>query len=315
MNDKSTEYSPLGSTDEDRSLLDTDSAYGYLRRQRAPRPWLIIANILLFCISILSLAISATLFHEAGGLSLGLFPTKNRLLKATSQPSPILDRITIALLTKRMNGTLLDPNPSIYRLPPSPAVDSAWDRIQTRNPIAISRADILRLNKNPSDAARFPSSWGYGPDDGYIAKIDVFHQIHCLNTLRKHLVFNYPYYFPPSSSSSSSSHQFAELHVSHCVETLLENLMCTANVDLYTHFWMDAQEHAFPDFNIDHKCRDFDAVLAFQEEHSVPVEKFAEVRRPEDYEVHVMSHEFKEVLGWYADGNRDGLEEGEGEIA
>jgi hypothetical protein len=46
--------------------------------------------------------------------------------------------------------------------------------------------------KNPSLAAKFPDSFGYGPD-AYITKIDVFHQIHCLNKLRRSLQPNYGY--------------------------------------------------------------------------------------------------------------------------
>jgi hypothetical protein len=80
---------------------------------------------------------------------------------------------------------------------------------------------------------------------------------------------------------------------------LLENLICSGNVDIYTHYWMDAQKHAFLDFNINHKCRDFDAILAWQEENSIPVEKFATMFTLPGQKVYVMSHEFKEAFEWY----------------
>jgi hypothetical protein len=81
--------------------------------------------------------------------------------------------------------------------------------------------------------------------------------------------------------------------------------MCTGNVDVYTHFWMDAQEHAFPNFNMNHKCRDFDAILAWQKEHAVSVEEFAKVRAPEGGKVRIMGHEFKEVFGWFEEIHPD----------
>ncbi|KFY02194.1 hypothetical protein O988_02328 [Pseudogymnoascus sp. VKM F-3808] len=243
----------------------------------------------------------------------GLFGNElNKLLKLTSESSPILNIIDIPLLTKRMNGTLLETEPlSIYRQPPSPEVDAAWNRIQTRNPIPISLSDLLALGKDPSDTAKFPESFGFGPD-AYIGKIDVFHQIHCLNMLRMSLRPNFDYYYGSRFPPGVPTNKLHNLHLGHCLHILLENLMCSGNVDIYTHYWMDAQKHAFPDFNINHKCRDFDAILAWQEENSIPVEKFATVFAPPGQKVHVMSHEFKEAFEWYdADHPDDGVIEGE----
>lgn len=74
--------------------------------------------------------------------------------------------------------------------------------------------------------------------------------------------------------------------------------MCAGNVDIYTHYWTDVQQQPFPDFNIDHKCRDFDAILAWQEEFSVPVEEFAKVVEPPgDARVFRVGEEMRRVLG------------------
>lgn len=82
--------------------------------------------------------------------------------------------------------------------------------------------------------------------------------------------------------------------------------MCTASVDVYTHFWADAQYNAFPDFSLNHKCRDFEAILKWQEENSVPVPEFEVIRRPDDYKARVMTHRFKELFGWFEDHEDDG---------
>lgn len=113
----------------------------------------------------------------------------------------------------------------------------------------------LALGKDPSDTAKFPESFGFGPD-AYIGKIDVFHQIHCLNMLRMSLRPNFDYYYGSKFPPGVPTNKLHNLHLGHCLHILLENLMCTGNVDIYTHYWMDAQKHAFPDFNINHKCRD-----------------------------------------------------------
>lgn len=153
----------------------------------------------------------------------------------------------------------------IYRLPPSPAVDKAWDRISRVDLISIPEDQILKLGKDPSLTIHSPETWwstAWG--DGYLGQIDVFHQIHCLNTLRKGLVTNYNYYWggkygltPPINFG---------MHMNHCLGTLLENLMCHADVDIVTFNWRETQDEPFPDFAVRKQCRDFDAVVEWQKE-------------------------------------------------
>ena len=59
---------------------------------------------------------------------------------------------------------------------------------------------------------------------------------------------------------------WSDLHKTHlspyCIYLLLHNLMCTAKVDVYTHFWADAQLNAFPEFSLTHKCREFEVLIS-----------------------------------------------------
>ncbi|EOD45791.1 putative tat pathway signal sequence protein [Neofusicoccum parvum UCRNP2] len=96
-----------------------------------------------------------------------------------------------------------------------------------------------------------------------MAEIDVFHQLHCLNSLRKGLIHNYQYYWgdrygldPPIMFSS---------HLNHCMDVLRQNIMCHADVEVITYDWRETQLHPFPNFGINKKCRDFNAVLEWQE--------------------------------------------------
>ncbi|KAF7886837.1 uncharacterized protein EAF02_003484 [Botrytis sinoallii] len=220
--------------------------------------------------------------------------------------APILDAIDIPLSTWRLNGTFLErENESIYRQPPSPEVDAAWARIETQDPIPISREDLINQGKNPDLYAKFPESFGFGPD-AFIGRIDVFHQIHCLNRLRMHLYWSVEYYYPNEQMG-----KYHQLHASHCVYALLQNLMCQGNVDTYGHYWVDMQENAVPDFNINHKCRDFEVILEYHDKIAVPLEKFGALRRPVDEPVRHMTHEAKEVFRWFdnhGDDGQDGTE-------
>ncbi|KAL1311487.1 hypothetical protein AAFC00_001612 [Neodothiora populina] len=255
-------------------------------------------NVLVFVLSLWLFAMSMISFGQGPQGS----RERNHFLKQTSEHSPLLDLIDIPMRTVRLNGTFLEARPvSIFRQPPSPEVDAAWARIETQAPIAISYADVVAQGKDPAMAAKFPESFGLG-SDAYIGRVDVFHQIHCLNRLRMHLQGNYDYYY----GKPDSNNRYHELHVSHCVYMLLQNLMCTANVDVYPHTWLDAQQNAFPDFSINHKCRDFEAILQWHDDNSIPLEDFGALRKPENFTPHIMNHEFKTVFQWYDDHPDDG---------
>ncbi|KAK3934703.1 hypothetical protein QBC46DRAFT_223217, partial [Diplogelasinospora grovesii] len=249
---------------------------------------LLAINILLFVSSGVFLWLAIKNLRKENGSG-----EVNYCLKETSAPSPVLNALEIPLITKIMNGSLI--SSSVWRALPSPEVDLAWSRISTRSPIAISRSDLLKLGKDPADAARFSPSFGFKEGEDYIAKVDVFHQIHCLNMLRMNLDQNYDYYHSKNERSVGGE-GFGELHVTHCLQTLLENLMCTGNVDVYTHTWVDAQKLPYAEFGIQKKCRDFDAILAWQEEHSVSMERVLnaeDLGPPEGYKVHELSREEK----------------------
>lgn len=47
--------------------------------------------------------------------------------------------------------------------------------------------------------------------------------------------------------------------------------MCDADVGLITMRWVKKHDHPYPDFNTVHKCRDYDAVWRWLQEHQVDV--------------------------------------------
>ena len=205
----------------------------------------------------------------------------------------MLDRIDIPLTTVPINGTLLNTQPqSIFRQDPSPEVDAAWERFAAVGSTSVSSEEVLKLGKDPTRTAKFPPDFGLG-DDAHIAEIDVFHQIHCLDYLRREA--NYDYYFADKHLEGTALERH-QTHTTHCVYLLLQNLMCNANVDIITHHWVDVQKHPFPDFNINHQCRDFEAVLKWQEENVVDPVKYQTLRRPVDEEPWIMSDEFRRMF-------------------
>ena len=233
--------------------------------------------------------------------------------------APVHDRVQINILHARVNGTLLDTDHSVFRQPPSPEVDMAWERIGDLSPHVISREDVIRLGKDPSKAAKLPDEdWHLGPDS-YLAELDVFHTIHCLNAIRRDVYWKH--YFGKDYPDG----EFPELHrihTDHCIYIVLQDLMCHATGDMITTPWVDGQLNPFPDFNINRKCRDFGGLLEWHEETAIrDMERWKRLRKPEDVVPYRMTDEFHQRFktdeGLFApfhrhDGEGEHYEEGHG---
>lgn len=167
------------------------------------------------------------------------------------------------------NGTLFaPPNPSKFRneLTPDPIVNDAWEDLEFIRVFPITEEQVRKLGKDPEFAARFPEEYGLGTE-AYVGQLDVFHQIHCLNLLR-HLAW--AEFDRDEKVCKKPYSKLHWVHVSHCTDILMQNLMCTGNLDVITFNWMETEDLPFPDFNVNHRCRDFDAIVKWQEEHTVP---------------------------------------------
>jgi hypothetical protein len=196
-----------------------------------------------------------------------------------------------------MDATLVQPKPPvIYREEPSHEVDKTWQDLYDTRPVPLSRSQVLAMGKDPEQSVQVPVEWGHG-NETYFGRVDVFHQIHCLDTLRREAHFEH-YYGKHWPRGYNDTDEFHRLHLSHCIYYLLQNIMCQANTDMYTHIWTDTLEHPFPDFNIDHQCKDYNAVMDWQSKNALDEEEFVRLKRPEGYAFRKMSHKFKEIHGW-----------------
>lgn len=199
--------------------------------------------------------------------------------------APVYDMMNIPFITSYVDGSPA-PNESdpthIYRLPPGPEVDAAWDRLNELNKIfAVSSSDIIRMGKDPTLAVEVPPSWGFPPDRPHMMGIEAFHQLHCLNALRKGLVTNYDYYWgtrygftPPAVFTR---------HLNHCVDILRQHLMCHADMEGFVFNWRETQIKPYADFDIKKKCIDFNYLLEFAESHRNPhqTELWESLEKPE----------------------------------
>ncbi|KAK6354997.1 hypothetical protein TWF696_004124 [Orbilia brochopaga] len=268
-------YSPVGK--DDLSVTDTDSTVSECSSLR--KPWRTLS--LQTCVTLLNISLfigSGFCYYQTFYATHG----PNDELRAVSYYSPLLDIIDVPIRTEQINGSLFPgPNPSIYRLPPSPEVDAAWEAVAEVISFPITSDAVRKLGKDPSMAVRLPESLGF-PPDMHIALLDTAHHIHCLNALRKAVYSDYY----RDKGKKSNTNRLHWVHLSHCAGVLLQNLMCQATLDVVTLNWVETQRRPFPDFSVNKQCRDYSVLQRWQQENRISEEvlnKIVRVMEKEGY--------------------------------
>ncbi|KAK0391437.1 hypothetical protein NLU13_0938 [Sarocladium strictum] len=209
--------------------------------------------------SIIALVIGFSI-GAAGASLLFYFNAGPACLPLQNAYSPVLQNIPAKYTSVRFNGTL--DHPSEYRGPPSLSVDNAWDHMTKVKIISVSESDILKSGST-KDAIQIPEEFG----GGYMATLEVTHQLHCLNFLRMASHWEYYQYKAVEFSDEPS---MVRTHLDHCIEMLRQVLMCNADAGIISHRWVKGYTRPYPDFNVIHKCRDLDQVMSWSHHHEVP---------------------------------------------
>ncbi|KAM6476508.1 hypothetical protein HDV62DRAFT_384328 [Trichoderma sp. SZMC 28011] len=142
------------------------------------------------------------------------------------------------------NGTFHVPNPgkTTYTGPPSPEIDNAWEEITAGRYFRITAEEAIEAFGSASDV--------YWNDKvgGYMAGIDMFHALHCLNRLRQSF---WPDYYPPST------HPNTVIHQEHCIDHIRQMLMCSGDMTLIPTEWTDYLGRNYVNSDVPHTCRNF----------------------------------------------------------
>ncbi|KAF8191719.1 hypothetical protein BJ912DRAFT_1041539 [Pholiota molesta] len=155
--------------------------------------------------------------------------------------------------------------PSIYRGEPTPERDEAWHRISKGvSLLRLTREQLLKIGKEDTPSkVRFSEADG----GGYMAFLEVAHELHCLNVLRKYLYFDH--YGKVDPFFTETKPKTYRTHLEHCIEDLRQSLMCTANDGMITFEWVRGYSTPYPDFNTRHQCRDFEKLIGWQNAHGI----------------------------------------------
>lgn len=144
-------------------------------------------------------------------------------------------------------------NNNQFRGKPRPELDTAWEGLLKYTNVRVTVDDLKKIDRNSVQLSD-------GSGD-YMAGLDVHHQLHCLKMVYRALHPEY-YHLPKAH---------IEEHIDHCLDSLRQFLMCKADVSIVTYDWLDNHRRPFPNFNVQHECRSFDAVNDWARERSLDI--------------------------------------------
>lgn len=135
--------------------------------------------------------------------------------------------------------------------------------------------NIFQTINTSKHSVKAPSSLG----QGRLAAFEGFHYIHCLYNLWK---THYPEYYSEEAKFAKENPEEWLAHVDHCVDILRQKLMCDADPGLITYIWLKNHYNPHPNFNVEHKCRSYDKLLAASAKYGVDlsVRPLEGIRRP-----------------------------------
>ncbi|KAK4168415.1 hypothetical protein QBC43DRAFT_285050 [Cladorrhinum sp. PSN259] len=141
-----------------------------------------------------------------------------------------------------------------YQGTPTTERDALWEDLYSFGISQIPRSSAAKLvNKT----VLIPDLL---PEKRYIIQLDVFHQLHCLNMIRKRLYSTY---------TSEDPLLMKIEHLEHCYDSLRQSLMCSADITPIPWQWDERQHKSNVVGKVLHTCRNFEAVREWAMERQV----------------------------------------------
>ncbi|CAG7554469.1 unnamed protein product [Fusarium equiseti] len=159
----------------------------------------------------------------------------------------------------------MNPSLPLYFGPPSPAIDAAWEKLLHYQYPAVSEEEIAM---NP--ALSFSSNDRHPMTGKYHGALDVFHNLHCLNMVRKQFDKDYygemnmkKRYERPQSSIDAAEKD----HLYHCMNHIRQSLQCRPDLSpAAMHVFKDTDGSQFILGNAkSHSCYNWQSIMDWAE--------------------------------------------------
>ncbi|KAF2727300.1 hypothetical protein EJ04DRAFT_393047, partial [Polyplosphaeria fusca] len=189
---------------------------------------------------------SITLFRLASTIS------SMRCLDVVEMPSPVHSILSDELTPMRIDGRFWEENE--YKGPPSPERDAAWNALTNHGGgfFSISQETLQAANAS-EHSIELPDSIG----GGYMASLEVTHQLHCVQLIRE---WSYRDYYRNKSIIFYDSDETLRIHLDHCIDNLRQKLMCDSDTGILTYVWIKNRSSPYADFGVQKKCRNYSQV-------------------------------------------------------
>lgn len=147
---------------------------------------------------------------------------------------------------------------------PTDEIDKRWEDLYSFGISQISKSEAAKLTNKTLPRP--------GSQD-YLIEIDVFHQLHCLNDLRKAF---YPDRYPgkwPYRDGEIDYKSVTFMHWDHCIDALRQTIMCHGDVSVLPFHINPINQNLVPELATRHTCRNFEKI-----------QDWARVRQADEYE-------------------------------
>lgn len=238
---------PWSKYDSAASSKDEDSTYSLLsgenirRRDSQRRNWPLAISVAVNLI--LGFGLTLLVLRKQSDPALQIYSPVNHLIEYH------VTNISTGFMTK-----------TPYMGFPNDEIDGMWEDLYQYGDSAITKEEADRL--------ALPTINERGTDR-YLIQLEVFHQLHCLNDLRKAF---YPERWPKKweynedGTVNRNTMQFR--HWDHCIDILRSTLMCNADVSPIT--WrlnLPVGAVLAPNLETTHTCRNFSKIVEWARMH------------------------------------------------
>lgn len=149
----------------------------------------------------------------------------------------------------------METNPNLPQFvgPPSPEIDLAWHN--------LLRGRIFTISEQ--DASAFPGLTTVSNTGKYFMELDMFHSLHCLNSLRRELDREY-YSQHGGVYQWKFPQKLDRIHMDHCIDQLRQRLQCSGDLTptpMYSSNWNGS--YISISRSATHTCRNFDKIRSW----------------------------------------------------
>ncbi|KAL3434404.1 hypothetical protein BDV09DRAFT_204759 [Aspergillus tetrazonus] len=129
--------------------------------------------------------------------------------------------------------------------------------------VKVDPSDLAHLRKPPTQT-KLRTTDG----DWYTGGLEVFHQVlTCVNLIRQYTYFDYYSRLENRPLPFTDSNHTFRLHIGHCIDMLRQVVQCHGDVGIVTGSWVEGFPDPYPDFSTWHKCRKFQPLKDYTQEH------------------------------------------------